>query len=130
MHLYWVALGVLCTWRITHLLSHEDGPFDLLARLRGVAGTRAWGKMLDCFDCLSLLVSVPFAIVVGASRWESALCWPALSGAAILLERLSARAAIHAPPPVLYTEDEENHDELLRKDSPTDADAHGSGDPS
>jgi len=43
----------------------EDGPGDLLARLRGLAGESLWGKMLDCFYCLSLWVALPFAAAMG-----------------------------------------------------------------
>jgi hypothetical protein len=111
-HGYWFILGVLGVWRITHLLNAEDGPGQIFVRLRRLAGSGFWGELLDCFYCLSLWVAAPFACLLGNSWLERALLWPSLSGAAILLERLTAPAA------PAYTEDpiRETEDELLRKD--------------
>ncbi len=89
MHFYFAALGVLCVWRVTHLLQAEDGPGDILVRLRRAAGQGFWGNLLDCFYCLSLWVSLPFAALLGQTWLERALLWLALSGAAILLERIT-----------------------------------------
>jgi hypothetical protein len=93
--LYWFVLGALGVWRVTHLFNAEDGPGEMLVRLRQRAGSRFWGKLLDCFYCLSLWVAVPFALVLASGWRERLLLWPALSGAAILLERLQG-------PPVPY----------------------------
>jgi hypothetical protein len=92
--LLWLAISILGVWRVTHLLAVEDGPFDVIVRLRTAAGDGFWGGLLDCFNCLSLWVAFPFALATGASLGESMLLWPALSGGAILVEVLSA-----APPP-------------------------------
>jgi len=96
---YELALGILAVWRITHLLNAEDGPGDLLTRLRKLAGAGFWGALLDCFHCMSLWVAAPFALILGGEWSERLLLWPALSGAAILLERVTA------PAPVVYAED-------------------------
>jgi hypothetical protein len=85
--LYRLLLGVLCVWRITHLLQAEDGPWDAVARLRAWAGTGALGRAMDCFSCLSLWIAPPFAWLLGARGVEQWLLWPALSAGAILLER-------------------------------------------
>jgi hypothetical protein len=110
MRFYWLVLGVLCVWRITHLLVAEDGPGDVLARLRAAAGGGFWGKLLDCFYCLSLWVAAPLAAALGQSWAERFLLWPSLSAGAILLERLGAKAR-----PALYREDSEDTSELLRE---------------
>ena len=34
-----LVLAVLATWRLTHLLAREDGPADLVVRLRARLGT-------------------------------------------------------------------------------------------
>jgi len=44
---------------------------------------------MDCFYCLSLWVALPIAFLVPGTRLERFLWWPALSAAAILLERIS-----------------------------------------
>ena len=109
---YWLLLAVLAVWRITHLLAAEDGPWDVIVRCRRAVGEGFWGTLFDCFHCLSLWVSLPFAIGLGRSWPEMLLLWPALSGAAILLERATSRE--DEAPPVVYYEDEEGDDGLLR----------------
>ncbi len=105
MTFYWLLLGVLCVWRITHLLQAEDGPWDLVVRLRRAVGEGFWGKLLDCFNCLSLWISAPFAYLLGRTPLEQLLLWPALSAAAILLERATQREP--PGPPAVYSEDGE-----------------------
>jgi hypothetical protein len=104
MDFYWLALGILAVWRITHLLQAEDGPWDFVVRLRRQAAAGFWGRLLDCFLCLSLWIAAPVALLI-AERWlEALLLWPALSAGAILLERMTAR---DAAPPAPYVEDQE-----------------------
>jgi hypothetical protein len=110
-----MALGVLVTWRVTHLLHAEDGPWQLLARLRRLVQA-AGGKLFDCFYCLSLWVAVPLAYLLGESWEERGLLIPALSGAAILVERVTT------PPMPNYVEDSEVPDGLLWKEPNRDVD--------
>lgn len=119
MRVYWFVLSVLCVWRITHLLYAEDGPGDLLVRLRRCAGSGFAGKLLDCFFCLSLWVAAPLAFLVPETRLERLLWWPALSAGAILLERVTSPRSYDAP--ALYFEDEEKPDVLLRREKSTTA---------
>lgn len=110
MRFYWLFLGILAVWRVAHLLAAEDGPWDAIVRLRRLAGAGFWGNLLDCFYCLSLWLAAPLALLIGEGWGERLLLWPALSGGAILLERL-----IPGTPKALWTEDpEERHDALLR----------------
>jgi hypothetical protein len=95
MRYYWFILGVLGVWRVTHLLQAEDGPWDVVIRLRRFAGQSMWGSLLDCFYCLSLWVALPFAFGIGDTTKERALLWLALSAGAILLERLTMRQESH-----------------------------------
>ena len=110
---YLFLLGALATWRFTHLLYAEDGPFDVFARMR-----RSGARLFECFYCLSVWIALPLALWLGAEWRERALLWPALSAAAILIERLTTPA----PPPASYHEDEEEPDALLRKDPAASAD--------
>lgn len=112
MRFYWLVIGSLAVWRITHFLQAEDGPWDVVVRLRRRLGAGFWGRLMDCFYCLSVWVALPMAWWLGETRGEQVLLWPALSAAAILLERatnagLDARA-------VAYSEDKEEPDVLLR----------------
>jgi hypothetical protein len=108
-------LAALAVWRITHLLAREDGPWDLVVRLRRAVGDGFWGGLLDCFYCLSLWIALPFAFWIGAGWGERGLLWPALSGAAILLD---ARAG--APHEPLIIEARSEHELLRREEERTD----------
>ncbi|MEO5687742.1 MAG: hypothetical protein ABIR54_10280 [Burkholderiaceae bacterium] len=112
MHL---VLAVLATWRLSVLLARDDGPWDAIARLREALGDGQWGRLLDCFHCVSLWVAAPLAWAIGRDALEVGLAWPALSGAACLIERWQ-----RPPAPVLTIEpwDEQgDHDELLRNET-------------
>jgi hypothetical protein len=108
------AFFAVATWRVTHLLVGEDGPGDLVLRLRRSAGSSTLGQAMDCFYCASLWVALPFAIALTRElspddRWWSAgaprrLMSPqrvatccALSGAACLLERATESRMTVAP---------------------------------
>jgi Protein of unknown function (DUF1360) len=107
MHFYWLLLGILSVWRITHLLQAEDGPWDIVVRLRRRAGTGLWGQLLDCFYCLSVWIAAPFAIYLGETYPQRLLLWLALSAGAILLERLTDRGTGEAPVPFIEESEEE-----------------------
>lgn len=113
MDVYWLLLGTLAVWRVTHLLVAEDGPWDIVVRARRRAGSGFWGRLLDCFYCLSLWIAAPLAVLLGATWAERVLLWLAMSGAAILLERMT-RARGEAPP-VTYVEHEEKTNGVLRE---------------
>jgi hypothetical protein len=125
MKFYWLVVGVLAVWRITHLLHAEDGPRDVFVRVRRRAGNGFWGDVLGCFYCLSLWIAAPFAWSLGESMKEKLLLWPALSAASIAIQRLSAVAQQEREPDraVYFEIPEVAENVLLRKDegSPEDA---------
>jgi len=84
------VLAILATWRITHLLAREDGPFQLLAELRARLGHGFFGGLMDCFNCLSLWVAALAALYVSTAALDWLMSWLALSGAACLLDQLAA----------------------------------------
>jgi hypothetical protein len=120
MSAYRFMLGLLTVWRITHLLHAEDGLWDIVVYLRRKAGNGFWGKLLDCFYCLSLWVAAPLALLLGRTWWERALLWPSLSAGASLLEQATNPNLRITP--AAYAEDpqEENHHGLLRAKKTTD----------
>jgi len=99
MHWYWLALGLLATWRVSHLLSAEDGPWQVLARLRRRVGDRFWGALMDCFACVSLWVAAPIAASLADTPRQGVLLWLACSGGGMLLERVITRGMPHDTPP-------------------------------
>lgn len=128
MKFYWAILGVLTVWRITHFFWAEDGPWDMVIRLRRGVGEGFWGKLLDCFYCLSVWVAAPLGYLIGESWMERLLLWPALSAGAIILERITNHEPTVTPAP--FTEDpgeESNHVMLREKEranAPGDSRAH------
>jgi hypothetical protein len=92
-----LLLAVLATWRVTHLLALEDGPWDAVTRLRARLGAGMLGRLMDCFYCLSVWMAVPFAFFVGRTAVEVLVAWLAVSGGACLLERATAPAVALAP---------------------------------
>ena len=80
------VLATFAVWRLTHLLAREDGPWVVFRRFRRGA---VFGRMLACFYCLSIWVSFPFAFFLKGNLLETLVGWLALSGAAILLERMT-----------------------------------------
>jgi hypothetical protein len=108
-----LLVAVLATWRVTHLLQAEDGPGDVIVRLRRAAGAGFFGSLLDCFYCLSLWVAAPFALLAGSGWLDRGMLWLALSGGACLLERLQPSPL--APLAPIFIEDKEESDGLLRQ---------------
>jgi hypothetical protein len=87
------VLCALAIWRIGHLLAREDGPFDLVFKLRKAAGQGFFGSLLDCFYCLSLWLALPFAALLSHDWPTRAVVWLALSGTASLLFKISDDSA-------------------------------------
>jgi hypothetical protein len=87
------ALASLAVWRVTHLLVEEDGPADVVVRLRARLGQGQLGELMDCFYCMSVWVAAPATLAVARRRRELPLVLLALSGAACLLERSTSERA-------------------------------------
>jgi hypothetical protein len=112
---YRLVLGVLVTWRLTHLLNAEDGPWRMFARIRNALPiTSMLRQLLTCFYCLSVWVAAPLAYLLGETWTERLLLVSALSAAAILVERVTQ------PPMPHYVEDPEEPDGLLWQESSDD----------
>ncbi|HYY34189.1 MAG TPA: DUF1360 domain-containing protein [Gaiellaceae bacterium] len=88
------GVAVLATWRVAHLLASEDGPADVVVRLRARLGSTPGGKLMDCFKCLSLWVAAPASLFVARRPHELVPVWLAVSGAACLLESRSSSPVV------------------------------------
>lgn len=73
---------------------------------------------MDCFECLSLLVAIPFTVAVTRSPLAWLLVWPALSGAACPLDRLGTKYATLPIQPLKFPE---NHDDVVSRPKRSDA---------
>ena len=86
---YHLTLAAFAIWRVTHLLSKEDGPWDAIVAVRIRLGNGFLGGLMDCFYCLSLWIAAPAAYMLMSGWREWPLLWLGLSGAACLLEQMS-----------------------------------------
>jgi hypothetical protein len=85
------VLAVLATWRLTHFLVAEDGPFDAVVRIRARLGDSVFGRAMDCFYCSSLWIAAPLALATACTPGQWSLTWLGLSGGACLLNRATER---------------------------------------
>ncbi|MBZ5583274.1 MAG: hypothetical protein LAQ30_13920 [Acidobacteriia bacterium] len=109
--------AVLATWRVTHLLAREDGPWDLIVRIRKRLGSGVAGKLADCPYCLSLWVAAPLAWFV-TSRWgEAPVVWLALSGGTCLLEKATSREQAVVIQPLAESGERDERDAVLRTET-------------
>jgi hypothetical protein len=79
-------VATVAVWRVTHLLVHEDGPWDVFVHLRNAANAIGLGRLAACFLCASVWIAVPFALLLSRGL-DLIILIPALSGGAILLQR-------------------------------------------
>lgn len=124
------VLAVLATWRVTHLLAEEDGPADLIVKLRAALGDSLAGSLMDCFKCLSLWIAAPAALFVTRSPLMWLLVWLALSGAACLLQRLApepVEAQAYTEPSVSQQTSEGDFSHVLWPETPDSAEHAGTG---
>jgi hypothetical protein len=82
-------ISTLAIWRLSYLFSHEDGPFDVVIKFRKLLGHGFFGSLLDCFYCLSLWISIPFAVLLTNEWLDGIIIWLALSGGACILFKIS-----------------------------------------
>ncbi len=108
------VLAVLAVWRVTHLLASEDGPGDIVVKLRALLGQNWLGKLMDCFYCLSLWIAAPAALFVTRKPVDWLVTWLALSGAACLLERPGREPGAVAP---VLPQEEGDSTDVLRSET-------------
>ncbi len=85
------VVAVLATWRVAHFVAREDGPFDLIVRLRARAGDGALGRLMDCPHCLGLWIAMPFAWWMAETPGGWLAAWLGISGGASLAQRFVER---------------------------------------
>ena len=78
-----LILAILAVYRVAHMIAKEDGPFDVLSRIRGRIDPeqKGWvGRGINCAACLSFWLSlVVFAL--GGSWLE----WLAVAGGVLII---------------------------------------------
>jgi hypothetical protein len=85
------VVAVLATWRVAHLVAREDGPFDVIVRLRRRAGDTGIGRLMDCPHCLGLWIAMPLAAWLARSPDQWVVAWLGIAGGASLAQRFLER---------------------------------------
>jgi hypothetical protein len=80
---------VVVTWRLTHLISAEDGPFEVIIKVRKLFGNTFLGKLMDCFYCLSIWIGLGLACFEENHSIEIIILTLYYSGSSILLEKIT-----------------------------------------
>ena len=82
-------LSALAVWRISHLLSYEEGPFDVILRFRALLkNIHSAAKLMECMFCNSLWIAIPFALLLASKIEHVLIVILALSAVTILIQRL------------------------------------------
>mgnify|MGYP000173939146 CR=1 FL=1 len=108
------TLAVLACWRLAHMLAREDGPFDLLVRLRAWLGNSNLGRLMDCFYCLSVWMAIPLAFFVCQGTANRVVAWLAISGGACLIDKFTHEPLAIQSLDEIPQEGEETEDGMLR----------------
>lgn len=83
-------LALLGVYRVAHMITREDGPFDIFVQMREEIGQATWiGRGFHCTNCVSFWVSLAMMewlwfqglIPVGLNL----VTWLALAGGALIL---------------------------------------------
>ncbi len=87
-----LLVASLAVYRLSRMLSDEEGPFMVFTWLRGLAPTTTWlGRGLECILCWSVWVSLPVTVLITvlgyADIWIWPLTWLALSGVTVILRK-------------------------------------------
>ena len=81
------VLAALAVYRISRMITDEEGPFMVFSKLRGVARPDTWvGRGMECIMCVSVWVSLPIAAYIDWA-WTLPLTWLALSSVTVLIRK-------------------------------------------
>lgn len=88
----WLVLTVFAVWRLTALLAYERGPFAVLTETRRLMVKLGLGRLVGCFYCLSVWMSLAILLVFPVSA-TTPLVVLGVAGAVAFMERVLARDA-------------------------------------
>ena len=86
---FWLLISILTVWRLTSMLCYEAGPFDLLSKIRKIFYKVGLGKLIDCFHCTSVWISLICTIAVYKPHAESLFLFLAIAAGASIIEKIT-----------------------------------------
>lgn len=86
------SIAALAVYRLSRMISDEEGPFAVFTWLRGLAKPDTWiGRGLECIMCVSVWVALPVMVMITvlgyADIWIWPLTWLALSAITVIIRR-------------------------------------------
>ena len=91
------VLAIFAAYRLAYLVAIEEGPFSLMARLRGHfdPDQKTWlGRGLSCVLCVSFwtsLLIVAWALLLPGWLTSLIMVWLAVAGGVVLLNKVVMR---------------------------------------
>ena len=80
-------LASLAVYRLSRMITDEEGPFEVFTKVRGLAPTTTWiGRGLECILCVSVWIALPFALWIDWSG-DWVLTWLALSAITVVIRK-------------------------------------------
>ena len=81
------ALAALAVYRLSRMITDEEGPFAIFNRLRGWFPPTNWvGRGLECIMCVSVWVALIAALYIDQT-WTMPVTWLALSAVTVLIRK-------------------------------------------
>jgi hypothetical protein len=82
-----VLLASLAVYRLSRMITDEEGPFSVFTMLRGWFPPVNWiGRGLECIMCVSVWVALPVALFIDWT-WTAPLTWLALSSVTVIIRK-------------------------------------------
>lgn len=81
-----LLVSTLATWQLTALLHYDRGPFGMLIHARGVMRAVGFKKLVSCFYCLCLWMSLFVVLVIYRISWLTPIVALAVGGAVSLID--------------------------------------------
>ena len=81
------ALASLAVYRLSRMITDEEGPFAVFNAIRGRFPPTNWiGRGLECIMCVSVWIALPVALWIDWSvNWW--LTWLALSSVTVIIRK-------------------------------------------
>jgi hypothetical protein len=86
-----LILLALAVYRVSHMITREDGPFDLFSTWRDYVGQANWiGRGLHCILCVSYWLSTAafFWTFETVGILAALIYWHAVAGCVLILQKL------------------------------------------
>jgi hypothetical protein len=92
-----ILIGSVVTWRITLLITEEDGPFDIFANFRDLIGikydefsnsygTNVLSKLFSCYKCTSVWIGWLVAVLIYGIIWQILIFGLFFSGMTLIIQ--------------------------------------------